>query len=656
MAVLSLLLWFGLLVASVCPAAAMTSADSLGASVEDSLRVVAVDSLKAGASDSLTVASAPLAFAPPLSRTNVAAIEELLRRRSETLDDVVRALPRASLRVDGDRGMRSYLSLNPLDPGWVEMDLDGVPTQNPVDDESALWDLPVLGLSSLSTADDARWSSGGSSRLHLETEPGIEGRTRMRTHFSSTANESFYRAISVRTPDADRSLRLDYGEWKTEEGTRFSRSPNLGGTSDPGRSKLRRFALGADLRTDLGLVSLRYGRGTRFYRGSVSSSETVERWNGRLSLRLLRQTEARRTDIRLYHLDWHIDDDVHRELRDGSRRGLRAQQRPISGIGWFWQAEFEELGGRFESVGDTAASVRGLLHARFAPGYRLAPTSNWSVFLAAEAVHAENSRHDVDFGGRVETELQLTERWQFSSGVRRTLRTPTVLESNGWSGVDTVVPIEGGYDPTVTTWTRRAGVDLSTETQDLLFVRSEGELIGWRWSLGAEHWRLRDGIGWETFSAGDARFRGGLELDRTQLVGSLQTRRDWGNTELHLVVWGHRLLGSLRRDASRGGGWPIYASRTRAGFSRPFFSSHNRWGLDVISRVLGPRFDDRHVVLGASNGDILHELNLETALQIRDAEIRLSYDNLLDVELEEVLGTFRRGRQMRLSLRWDFFN
>ncbi len=632
--------------------------DTSSLAPSDSLSGSTADTLARAEAESLGVSEAPppVIRSLPRSMATRLGVEALLERRSETLDDVLRATPGLSLRVDGDRGMRAFLDTSPVDPGWVEIFVDGVPSQNPSDDESALWDLPVAGLVGLQSSAQAWWQTGGEASLAFQTEGGIEGRTRMRTHFSSTARESFYRAVTLRTPDADRVLRLDFGEWKTDLGTPFSFSSNVVGAPDAGRSKMRRFVLGADLQTDLGRLSLRFGRGTRFFRGSVSRPDPVERWSGRLSLGLHRESPSRISDLRLFHLDWHIDDRGHGEFRDASRRGLRWQSRPADGRGWFLDFGVEEQAARFETAGDTIHAVNGVMKARIAPGWRVGSQRGPAFLIAADFSHAENSRRDVDVGGRWEGQVPVGERSQIRAGFRRVLRSPSLLESDGWSTWDTVIPVSGGYLPTVTAWRRESGARLFSERQDLAFLRGEGIWWNWRWSLGAESWRLRDGIGWETLPDGSAPFVGDLGLDRQQIVGTLQTRRHWNRQEFSFSASGHRVVSSLRRSGSRGGGWPLYSARADLGLSRPFFSQHNRLGMDLVGQVLGPRFDDRHVVLGASDSDPLYVLDLRVWLKIRDAELRISYDNLLDARLEEVLGTFRRGRQMRLSLRWDYFN
>jgi hypothetical protein len=640
-----------------------TSVDSLRGAVGDTLSASAGDSMAASAGDSLAGAGAdstaealpPAALDRPQDFERRVADQAVQERRFETLDDLLREIPDLSLRVDGDRGMRPYLSTNPLDPGWVEIDVDGIPSQDPSSDEPALWDLPAVGLAEVLTPASESLYEWGPSRLRLRTEGGLEGATHMRTRFSSAADETYYRAVSVRTPESDRALRLDFGEWKTDQGTLFTVSPNSLGRVDLGRSKMRRFALGTDLDTGVGRLSIRYGRGTRFFRGTVASPQTIERWHGRLSATLRHESSERRNLLQGYHLDWHVDDAVHGEFRDASRRGLRWESLPRSGMGWFQTAEFELRSARFQALGDSVRVVRGSRLARWSAGVRTELLPALRATVMADLLHSENARRDLDVGGGAELQWEPRASTPISLGVRRRLRAPSLLETDGWSKWDTVQPTDPGYDPTVSSWFRRGVGDLPAEIQELAYLRTETRWKEWGLRLGIEHWRLRDGIGWVREGVDQARFVGGLELDRTQLVGGLRWRHGVGSGEWHLTAWGHRVLGRLQRDESRGGGWPLYASFARLGISHPFFSSHNRIGIDVVSRVTGPRFDDRHVILGATSPAV-RELDLEASLVIRDAEIRVGYDNLLDATLDEVLGTFRRGRQLRLSLRWDFFN
>lgn len=638
--------------------------DSLTAAAPDSARAggaerrpsASPDSLSATGWDSLaSAATEPYPTAPSTARQQL--VESLIARHvSESLEDVIELLLSASVRVEGDRGMPAFLSVSPLSGHEPEIYLDGVPSVNPADRDPALWDLPVLGLASAGVGASAEALGWGPPQVRLETEGALEGRARMRTQFSTTADETFYRAVSIRTPKSAREIRFDYGEWKTEEGALFSRSPAVFGRADAGRTKIRHFLGGADLETGAGRLSLRFGRGTRFHRGTVASNEVIERWSGRLSMGLDRASDAAHTRVRFYHLDWHVDDRVHADQRDASRLGLRFERRPRTVTGWAASLEAERQAGRFQSGTTEVVEVEGFGRGRASLGLRWGRAGGWSAAVTGEAAYSEQSSDDIGWGGRARLGRDLGPRARSWIGAERRLRDPTMVETSGWVTFETVQPTADGFTFDFTTRRPTAAGRLPFEVQERAVLGVDARFGGFVLGAGLEAYRLREGIGWEVGGPTEARTVGGLELDVEQVQGFVYRPWDWWGVDFFALAAGHRVLSELERDASRGAGWPLYASRVQVGAARDFFAPYNRIGFDLVSQVLGPRFDDRLAPVGSSQRQTLLQLDLQLWLRVRDAELRLAWDNLLDEELDEVLGTRRRPRQMRLSLKWDFYN
>lgn len=634
--------------------------DSLPAAPPDSLPPALSDSLAGGALDSTaTGTTARVGERPqPLAAMHQDRLADRLldRRMAETLEGVLDLLPDASVRVEGDRGMPAFVSISPLSGVSPEIYVDGVPSSNPADADPALWDLPVLGLESVRAGTRSSGLGWGPPQIRLRTEGGLEGRTRMRTHFSSTAEESYYRAVSLRTPESAREIRFDYGEWKTEQGALFSRSPAVFGAANAGRVKIRRFLTGADLQTDAGRVSFRFGRGTRYHRGTIAANQTIERWNGRLSLGLDRTAGGGHLRVRLYHLDWHVDDRIHADRSDASRLGLRIERRPVGLSGWASSLELERQAGRFEAGTAEELEVSGFLRGRAAQSLRWGRPGGWHAAASAEVAFNELSSDDLGWGGRARLGRALGDRGRVRVGVSRELRDPTMLETEGWVTFETVQPTADGFLYDLTTRRREGAGELPFEIHDRVYLETEARWAGFLLGATVESYRLREGIGWSDEATTGARTVGGLELEVEQARGFVYRPWRWWGIDAFVLAAGHRVLGDLELDASRGAGWPLYATRVQVGAARDFFAPYNRLGFDVVSHVLGPRFDDRLGPIGGSDRESLVEIDVHLWLRIRDAELRLAYDNLLDAELDEVLGTRRRPRQMRLSLRWDFFN
>jgi outer membrane receptor protein involved in Fe transport len=108
-------------------------------------------------------------------------------------------------------------------------------------------------------------------------------------------------------------------------------------------------------------------------------------------------------------------------------------------------------------------------------------------------------------------------------------------------------------------------------------------------------------------------------------------------------------------EASRPAGWPAEAAQLRVGLDRAFFSPRNRIGVDVEGNYLGEHYDDLTAPLGGVVPSTF-VLDSRAFLKIRDAEVFFGVENALDEVRMEVLGTWRRPRQYRLGLNWDFFN
>ena len=117
------------------------------------------------------------------------------------------------------------------------------------------------------------------------------------------------------------------------------------------------------------------------------------------------------------------------------------------------------------------------------------------------------------------------------------------------------------------------------------------------------------------------------------------------------------LFGQARaaQGGGRPGGFPRAAARARIGIDRHFFSHRNRIGLDVSAQFMGEHFDDLTAPIGGIVSSFT-TLDARVWLAIRDAELFAAVDNALDTERMEVLGTWRRFRQYRFGLTWNFYN
>jgi hypothetical protein len=171
-----------------------------------------------------------------------------------------------------------------------------------------------------------------------------------------------------------------------------------------------------------------------------------------------------------------------------------------------------------------------------------------------------------------------------------------------------------------------------------------------------DRWRLRDGIGWEADEDNLAQVVGGIDLDATEASVSLRQVVVAFGYRWRVEAIGRALVSELETSAGRGGGWPKWMGRVRAGWDREFFSPRNRVGISTEFQAIGPRQD---VVLAALTETELSSVWFADArlwLRVRDAELSFAVDNALDREIEETVGSFRRPRQWRWMLSWPFTN
>jgi hypothetical protein len=234
---------------------------------------------------------------------------------------------------------------------------------------------------------------------------------------------------------------------------------------------------------------------------------------------------------------------------------------------------------------------------------------------------------------------------------------PTLAESYGDLSRRLVRPVSGGwlYDDAVSTWTWVPGGEMAIERHDRVEARLSGEFGRLEWDLGYSVWRLSEGIGWEPAATGTAMVVSGIEADVDMVDAVFRYTQEFGSIRMRLLARGHWLPGDLESTAGRPGGFPRGAAAARLGFDRHFFSDRNRIGLDAEVDFMGEHFDD---LTGPIGGVVASSTTLDTRawLMIRGAEIYCAVDNVLDEERIEVLGTWRRFRQFRFGLTWNFYN
>jgi hypothetical protein len=578
--------------------------------------------------------------------------------RPEDFERVLDWLPGASVRVAGETGMDAFVDIGPLGRP-PEIFVDALPTRSPADLDPGIWDRASNMIVAFSdTGNRPEWSWGGSA-INATLDDPLAGRTVLATYFTRAKHETFTRAVGLRTPGTKRMIRFDFQEFKTEEGYDYSLAPNvLNDPTNRGRSKQRRFRLGAKARTDVGEVGFEFGRGRRYTRGDVMDTAARERWTGRMSLNFDRETGGGSVHARLYHLDfrddWAAPAGGSWQSSDASRMGLRVE-RSARDAGLFGGLVVEEQSARFlPSAADTTYvdSYTG----RVGIGWRGTSESTWMPWVSVQAVAAEHAKNTVDFGGRAgirgrfgSTSLQVL--------AERIPEIPTLAESYGNLSRRLVRPVAGGwlYDDATSPWTWVPGGEMAIERQDRVEARVAGKFGSLEWDLGYSVWRLSEGIGWEPGSVGTAVVVSGLESDVDMVDAALRFTQDFGSIRMRLLARGHWLPGELESSAGRPGGFPRAAAVARIGFDRHFFSARNRIGLDAEADFMGEHFDD---LTGPIGGVVGSSTTLDTRawLMIRGAELYFAVDNVLDEERMEVLGTWRRFRQFRFGLTWNFYN
>ncbi len=626
-------------------------ADSALAAPTDSAMVAPVDFTTVG-TDSVAPLPPPRdpgPLLPPWTRSAALSAVSMERLRPRGTDDILEALPGTSLRVAGDRGFCGFLDLGPIDGGSAEILHDGLPSRSPADRDPGIWDVSAIGTSFARAGEGVSSSAVGGSAAEVELDPPLWGRTLFRTHFQRSRLQTYLRGLSVTTPRAPRTLRLDYEEWKTEDGYDFS---NQGLASIPGygRAKMRRWALSGAVNTGLGRWTVGFGRGRRFHDGTVAHAGSVERWTGRLWTGLDREGDGSHLRVRLYHLDWNNDDSIHHEQNDAERLGARLSWQPLRS-GPIVQADLERWSALFTTA--TRRSHPRSLVSSARAGWQTDPKASLSARGWLGYNYADHAQTPWVIAANARVEWAPAASWWLSAEAGRQPRTPTLLESSGFASFD----LAGGF-----TLLRLPRENLPFEIHEKGRVEwglrlGQGEVV-----VGVERWRLDDGIGWmpESNSAtdGNALTVGGLSYELDQLTGRLH----WPmGTIHHGAEWslsGHWVIQDLPRDASRGGGWPRKALKLRLSWWHDLFSSYDQIRLFYRLVYSGERYDDLLGVF-SDEGDLLPATvrqDLRVALKLRDAEVFLEVHNLTDAFIEEVGGTRRRGRDLLWGLAWPFWN
>lgn len=576
--------------------------------------------------------------------------------RPETLEPAIELLPSSSIRVAGDVPMPAYLALSPVGTRAPEIWSDGIPTRSPGDLDPGFQDRSQIGVEAIGSSVDVHGPDAGAPHVWLRRRAPQAGRTLLYSRFSTGAFESFHRGVSITTPATDRVVRLDFEDWKTDEGYAYSLAPNVVSSSSRGRAAQRRFRLGTDLQIGDARVRFTFGRGRRYHRGDVLGAEAWERWTGEAGL-VVDHFSSRHVDtFAAWHLDFHDDERVFSQEIDAARQGLRWRRRP-DGAGVGADLTVERWSMR-TATADTVVRVDPSRVVRAAVTAQGDPDATWWPWLRLEVADTEHGSGELGFGGR--TGLRVgSQVWAFTAFAARDLRTPTLLESAGWKRFRTLTP--AGDDISYVALDRewRGTRRLDFEREERAGVQIDGQVLGFDLLAVLEQWRLRDGIGW-TADGDVARVVGDRELD------ALQTRwrvgRAWSfgsaSSDWRLRTWaqGHFVIDEAEVDASRGVGWPRWQTRARAGIGRSFFSTRNRIGVDVDVDGRGTARDDALGPLGAVEIPVSWDLSARAWLKVRDAEMSINVDNVLDRRIDEVAGTSRRPRQIRWQLVWPFFN
>lgn len=556
------------------------------------------------------------------------------------------------LREMGDPGSRAFLSVYPQGGPAPEFYVDGIPSRSPADVEPSIYDRSWTPLRSIraATADEVL---GGPPSLAAELEEPADGQSRLSSHFTRATGDTFFRGVSFRTPRAARTLFFDFEEWKTEDGYDSFEDPNFVPPSDFGRAKMRRFEVGGQSVSELGLLSLRFGRGRRFHDGHILGTQPLdgplERWTGQVTVGLDRGDSTSHFRMRVYHLDWQDKDAGHGDQwRDAARLGLVASRAPVEG-GFGWRVLGERWAASYtDEIGATVQPDR-VYSGRIAASHRSGDRF-WRA-IHAEAAAMERLEEVVDFGGGARLGAR-TEIGEFSASVERQLRFPTLAETGGsW-----MTDFADGQERRMI-----GGGGLRMERHDRVRVGWSQRLAGTDVELAAEQWWLTRGVGWEVVDATTARYVGGVATDHRQLGATV--RRAFGRRALgwRFHVAGYHALKELEAEAGRGTGWPEWRVEGRVAIWTRFFHDNNTLRLDYAFGGLGERLDDLVTPLPSAAGldtrlpsESRHDLRL--SLRIREAELYFAWDNVFDENITEIFGGRERGRQRRLGLYWRFYN
>ena len=184
----------------------LTASTSAAApAIGDSVAVAAVDSLP------LVVPT----FRPDYSQ------QRIFDERPDGFVDILRRIIDVEWNQHGEPGGAGYLHLTPLSNSGGEIWIDGLPSRNPADLEPATWDLSAIDLAQV-RRDGGHERAVANFDLLGTRESATFGRTRLRSQFSRSPYETYVRGISLTTPGAQRELRAEFSEWKSEEGFDFA--------------------------------------------------------------------------------------------------------------------------------------------------------------------------------------------------------------------------------------------------------------------------------------------------------------------------------------------------------------------------------------------------------------------------------------------------
>ena len=571
-----------------------------------------------------------------------------LDERPESLAAILRRLIDVEWNQHGEPGGAGFLHLSPLGNSGGEIWVEGVPSRNPADLEPAVWDLSAIDLLQL-RHDGGHDRARAGFDLHGERSWGMPGRTRLHTQFSRSSYETYSRGLSFTTPQAQREVRADFEEWKSEDGFDFA-SPSTGATGSFGRAKLRRFHLAARAHSKLGAAVIGFGRGRRDSPGELLGSQhdprSVERWTGQVYTGLDRSAADRHTRLRLFGLDWHEIDAVHGDARsDGARLGLSAAHEALRG-GTSWSLSAERWSALWNLPDSTTQRARGRWVASVGAAQELRPTSAVSARLGLNALHAEQSGA-TDLGGAALL-LWRGAGAELEFGLCRGLRAPSLLETDGWRRLDLADATQRDLV---------GGGKLAIEREDRAHAALSFRRGGFAARAQVESWRLSRGIGQEPVGADQLRFVGHVKLRRSQGVAQLEWTSRFGSLRVVSLLAGRAIFGALETQDGRGAGWPRASGQGRLRVELPVRNPRNLLLFEVGYSGTGTQFDDRTAALTPAAQLPWHDwVDLRAGLRVGEAELYLALDNALDATAVESLGTAQRPRQLRFGLAWTFWN